>query len=389
AFDDDAFGNFIVTINATDLDGQYGETDIHVEVTNINDAPRFDSTGLDNLMVQKNAHLELDLASRVTDIDGDDTQIWIETTYMTPPYNPISGILNMSWTQVDNYTVTVTATDSDGAVGTGPEWTFVVQVVDKLPLTWSTDGVTGDFDRDVTNVADGSNASVYVIQLSETVLADTSIQWEVCNVDTGICHSYGDESVTQNELLQGYTFAVEPQAGNGLMTGDELKIYIQGVGTNGFDYQTAYVSYLTGGDSTSPVDNDGTNNDDDNTNNGTGTNEDSEKKSEGMDSTVLVGIIGLVVLLIIAGVLAAMFLRGGRNEEAPVNWGAAHSLEAAPIATAPTTPAMVAAPQTVPDYTHLLPGGQYITGQAGETVYLAPNGTAWTMQADNSFVRTT
>ena len=46
------------------------------------------------------------------------------------------------------------------------------------------------------------------------------------------------------------------------------------------------------------------------------------------------------------------------------------------------------APQTVPDYTHLPVGGQYVSGHAGETVYLAPNGTAWTMQADNSFIRT-
>ena len=54
---------------------------------------------------------------------------------------------------------------------------------------------------------------------------------------------------------------------------------------------------------------------------------------------------------------------------------------AAPVAAAPAV-------QSVPDYTHLTPGGQDVTGQAGETVYLSPDGTAWTMQADSSFIRT-
>ena len=54
---------------------------------------------------------------------------------------------------------------------------------------------------------------------------------------------------------------------------------------------------------------------------------------------------------------------------------------AAPPAAAPVV-------NSVPDYTHLTPGGQYVTGHAGETVYLSPDGSAWTMQADSSFIRT-
>ena len=173
----------------------------------------------------------------------------------------------------------------------------------------------------------------------------------------------------------------------GLLNNDEFKIHVQGVGVNGFDYQSAAISYIA---SASLVTNETDNED---SNNKTGDEDDSEKKSEGMDTMVLGGIIGLVVLLIVAGVLVAMFLRSGRGEDTPINWGAAHSLEestaAVPMAAAPATPAAVATPEMVADYTHLLPGGQYITGQAGETVYLAPNGTAWTMQADNSFIRTT
>ena len=98
----------------------------------------------------------------------------------------------------------------------------------------------------------------------------------------------------------------------------------------------------------------------------------------------------MIVLLVVAGALMTMLLRGGREQEAPaIDWGAAN---AQPVAAAPVAiPAVVAAApavQSVPDYTQLTPGGQYVTGHAGETVYLSPDGTAWTMQADSSFVRT-
>ena len=103
---------------------------------------------------------------------------------------------------------------------------------------------------------------------------------------------------------------------------------------------------------------------------------------------VIGGIVGLVLLLVVAGVLAAMLLRGGREELPATDWGT--EVAFATPAAAPPVAAPVAAPvvNAVPDYTHLSPGGQYVTGHAGETVYLSPDGTAWTMQADSSFIRT-
>ena len=91
--------------------------------------------------------------------------------------------------------------------------------------------------------------------------------------------------------------------------------------------------------------------------------------------------------MLVAGVLATMLLRGGREEQ--VDWATAQPSFEAPAAAPPVAmPAVAPVAQMVPDYTHLTPGGQYVTGHVGETVYLAPDGTAWTMQADSSFVRT-
>jgi len=48
---------------------------------------------------------------------------------------------------------------------------------------------------------------------------------------------------------------------------------------------------------------------------------------------------------------------------------------------------MVAAPQVAADYTQLPGGGSYSTGAMGETIYNAPDGSNWQMQADSSFTR--
>ena len=116
---------------------------------------------------------------------------------------------------------------------------------------------------------------------------------------------------------------------------------------------------------------------------------------------VIGGVVFLVMLMVIASILGAMLLRGNKEPQPTVDWGtetafaapaSAAPAVAAPVAYAPPVAAapVAAAPavQSVPDYTHLTPGGQYVTGHAGETVYLSPDGTAWTMQADSSFIRT-
>jgi hypothetical protein len=74
-----------------------------------------------------------------------------------------------------------------------------------------------------------------------------------------------------------------------------------------------------------------------------------------------------------------MLLRGGKEEELGMGFGAT------PSGMPPTPTAALA---TALDYIKLTPGVNYVTNDAGQTVYLSPDDTDWTMQADNSFVRT-
>jgi hypothetical protein len=169
---------------------------------------------------------------------------------------------------------------------------------------------------------------------------------------------------------------------------DEVKLHVTAEGTDGFDYESDTISYLAIQEPGTEDPTDGSDGETDNEQTGDG---EETSQAGGMDTMVIGGIIGLIVLLAIAGVLGAMLLRGGRDEQLPAtDWGTETAF-ATPAAAAPPVAAAVAvAPvaNSVPDYTHLTPGGQYVTGHAGETVYLAPNGTAWTMQADSSFIRT-
>ena len=125
-----------------------------------------------------------------------------------------------------------------------------------------------------------------------------------------------------------------------------------------------------------------------------------DTSSGAMSGFVLGGIIAFVALILVALVMTMMVLRRRSSPEPErgaeptfVAPGAAPMM-AAPAAPAPVAPAPApaapapAAPAHVPDYTHLPVGGSYVTGTMGETVYMAADGTQWTMQADNSFTRT-
>ncbi|MEE3309941.1 MAG: hypothetical protein VX230_00410, partial [Candidatus Thermoplasmatota archaeon] len=386
AIDDDAFGSVVITVRATDTDGQLSETPIHVHVQNVNDAPRFDATGLENLMVQADDTLELDLSSRLTDIDDDDAEIWasVVSSDGMVQYNPISGMLTATYSQAGQYMITLTAEDSHGDTGM---WNLVVNVVDSIPLVWSTDGSNGDIDIAVSDMYFGKDPTIFIVQLNAVQLTDIVTEWQICNTQTGICYEQGLESVDSSTFQTGHTFSAVPSSGNGLANFDEVKIQVTAIGTDGFDYESDWLSYLATQEPGTEDPTDGTGDGTDNEQ--TGGEEESSSEAGSMSTTIIIALIALVILMMVAGVLGTMLLRGGRENEPVTDWASAETL-AVPAAAPPAVAVPAAAPvaQSVPDYTHLTPGGQYVTGHAGETVYLSPDGSAWTMQADSSFIRT-
>ncbi len=396
ALDDDAYGSAIVTVRATDTDGQTSDTDVHIHVQNVNDAPRFDSTGFDNLMVQAGNTLELDMNGRLTDIDDDDAEIWatIISNDGLVQYNPISGMLTATYQDAGEYMFQLSASDSSGATN---QWNMIVNVVDSVNLVWSNDGTNGDLDIVVTDMYIGKNATVYLVQLSDIGFSEITATWELCNSDLGLCLYQGvielDPSILSSS---GQSFEVikigddgNPM-GVGLDTFDYIKVRVNGVGTDGFDYESTSVQYDAMSEPGTEQPNPGENGENQEQSGDGGS---VNAESGGMSMMLIGGVIGLVFLMVIAGALGAVLLRGGREEQAPsINWGTELAFNT-PAAVAPAAAPPVVAPtpavaQSVPSYMQLTPGGQYVTGHSGETVYLSPDGTAWTMQADSSFIRT-
>jgi len=386
AIDDDAFGSVVITVRATDTDGQLSEAPIHVHVQNVNDAPRFDATGLDNLMVQVDHTLEVDLSSRLVDIDDDDAEIW--ASVQTDPnfqYNPISGMLTINYSTAGQYNIMLSAMDSHGD---SSESLLLINVVDSIQLVWSTDGSTGDLDIAVTDMFFGKNPTIFIVQLSDVQLTEIEAEWQICNVNSGICWEQQIESIDSANAQTGHSFVAvnpDPIYAASLSNFDEVKIQVTGVGTDGFDYESDWISYLA---TPEPGNEDPTEETDDGTDNEQTGAGDETSSEGGMSTTVIFALVGLVILMLVAGILGSMLLRGGREEQ--VDWASAQSsFDTTPAAAPPVAmPAAAPVAQSVPDYSHLTPGGQYVTGHVGETVYLAPDGTAWTMQADSSFVRT-
>ena len=244
----------------------------------------------------------------------------------------------------------------------------------------------------------GKSPTFFIVQLSDVELTNIVATWEICNTQSGICWERAEVSIDSSTIRTGQSFvAVNPETGATLANFDEVKLKVTAVGTDGFDYKSSTITFLADEEPGAEVPGEGSGEDNEQSGDGDG----SSSEAGGVSALVIGGVVFLVMLMVIASILGAMLLRGNKEPQPTVDWGtetafaapaSAAPAVAAPVAYAPPVAAapIAAAPavQSVPDYTHLTPGGQYVTGHAGETVYLSPDGTAWTMQADSSFIRT-
>ena len=94
-----------------------------------------------------------------------------------------------------------------------------------------------------------------------------------------------------------------------------------------------------------------------------------------LGSVLIIGIAVMGTLLVLRRKDDTSSFEGSWDQSmaAPTDFGVPQS--------APTSPQMVS------DYTQLPGGGSYSTGAMGETIYNAPDGTNWQMQANSSFIR--
>ncbi len=234
SLDDDSFGMSEITIRASD-GIKFSDTVVTYHVNNINDAPRIDMVGQEEILVQVGDRINLDILSFITDVDDPDEEIWITVTTFVPGsvlYNPISGLLTMSWDASGEELVTITAEDRHGDASAQ---IITVTVVSQLPLHWEDSTGDGDLSVNISSVDFGNNPSVLITNIGSHELSDLEVRWSVCNSITGICNDFG---ISYNFG----PFIVLAADGDGLSTGDYVTLDVSSVDSNGFDRSTS-ISY--------------------------------------------------------------------------------------------------------------------------------------------------
>ena len=368
AVDDDVFGTALVTIRATDADGQFADTELTVIIANVNDAPTLDVSSFDNLMIKVDEEFNFNVAESMSDVDDpvDPINVIVSSdTWKTGSrYNALTGEIKAWFDEEGTHTISIVVRDSHDGMNA---YDVTIDAVDDLPLFWSDNVETGDLMINAENIFVGELPTFVITQHSDLVLSDISIEWSICNMDSGICSEFGIENPTS---IVEYNFSVVKDGG--VIFRDYVKIEVMAVDSNGFDRKTSTGMKYDVTEERPEVVDDST---DDTTTDGETT------SAAGNAGMVVYGIIGaFIVALLIAVTLGVMLLRGGKEEELGMGYGAA-----APMGM---PPAPAAGLGMVPDYTQLPAGGNYVTNDSGQTVYLSPDNTDWTMQADNSFVRT-
>ena len=225
SLDDDSNGLVEISLRASDGE-KSSDTTVTFHVLNVNDAPTIDISGIDDVTLKLGVLTEIDLISRITDIDDPDEEIWITATSYYPGavyYDPLTGIMSADWPEEGSDSIKITAEDRHGASSTV---SLTYTIVDDIPLDWEE-----NFVVEVDSIDIGSTPTVVISNIGEEQLSDVRVTWTVCNRITGVCHSAG------SSFSLG-PFIILPVTGSGLSTGDYFTLSIQGVDKNGFDRRT-------------------------------------------------------------------------------------------------------------------------------------------------------
>jgi len=238
SLDDDLFGIVDITVRASD-GVKYSDTIVTFHILNVNDAPDINLEDIEEITLQTGDVLNLNLLERITDVDNSDDEIWtVVTTDVSgaAQWNPLSGVLVMSWQESGIQTVSITAEDRYGASSTS---IIQVNVFDELPLLWKY-GSLGDLTISIDTTDYYTNPSVVIENVGGLVLSEISVFWSICNSVTGICHSSGISHTLG-------PFIVNHISGEGLGSGDYMTFTVRAIDHDGMDRYTdeTYKVYAT------------------------------------------------------------------------------------------------------------------------------------------------
>ena len=238
--DEDINGETTITVRASDGE-QYSDQIITIAITPVNDAPRLDLSEFEGLRLKVGTQKVIFLNEILTDIDGNVNEVTVTASNPTPGaarVNFLDNTLTLIWDNAGMQTVTIQTEDRyDSNL-----YILEVDVYDSMPLLVG-EGPDADVTLSVSNVYIGEIPEVTMfLNKDDVTITSLSTTWQLCNSLTGICiiNEVHEHDITSKSL--GWTF--DPTKGqvddNGMRNKDYITVSkVTALASNGdkFEYK--------------------------------------------------------------------------------------------------------------------------------------------------------
>ena len=245
--DDDVNGEVLVTLRASDGE-QFADQDLLIKVNPINDAPRLDLTGLEEISMKIETQRTINLMAILTDVDNPKNDAFITVSSDEQggaKYNPIDGTMTLNFKRSGLHVVTINTIDQYDT----NTYTMNVDVFDSFPLfvAKENDG-SGHFyvNMEDTYIDQYPTANMFMTD-SAPVFQSITTTWNICNDETGTCDGLFEEELDITRSLVGWSTTLdipsifmegELARPSGSVYKDYYQITVRAIDTNGDDYKT-------------------------------------------------------------------------------------------------------------------------------------------------------
>ena len=245
--DDDVNGEVLVTLRASDGE-QFADQDLLIKVNPINDAPRLDLTGLEEITMKIGTQRTINLMAILTDVDNPKNDAFITVTsdeQSGAKYNPIDGTMTLNFERSGMHVVTINTIDQYD-INT---YTMNVDVFDSFPLyiVKENDG-SGHFyvEMEDTYIDQIPTANIFLTDIAPTfTVIETT--WNICNDETGTCDGLYEENLDITRSMVGWSTELDIPSiflpgqnarPSGSVYKDYYQLSIKATDTNGDDYKS-------------------------------------------------------------------------------------------------------------------------------------------------------
>ena len=200
--DDDINGETTITIRASDGE-QYSDQLITIAITPVNDAPRLDLSEFENLRLKVGTQKVIFLNEILTDVDGNVNEVTVTASNPTPGaarVNFLDNTLTLIWDTAGLQTVTIQTEDRyDSNI-----YTLVVDVYDSMPLLVG-QGPDADVRVEVNNVYIGEvPESTMFLNKNDVTITSLTSTWQICNTEVCMINEVHEHDITMKSV--GWTF---------------------------------------------------------------------------------------------------------------------------------------------------------------------------------------